>query len=174
MNVSHVMRRSFATIKPEASLLEAAYLLLETDQRGLPVIDGEGGLVGIISEGDVLHRVELDIDPPPGNWLEELLGIKEDTPARHRMQARVVRDAMTRNPVCVNDETTLDEVVALMDMRHVGQLPVVCGATVVGIISRVELLRAVAHALRPGEPDGSEGYAGPGPTSGLGRGVGGG
>ena len=99
MNVSHVMRRSFATIKPEASLLEAAHLLLETDQRGLPVIDGEGGLVGIISEGDFLHRVELDIDPPPGNWLEEILGTKEDTPARRRMQARVVRDAMTCNPV---------------------------------------------------------------------------
>jgi CBS domain-containing protein len=155
MNVSHIMRHSFATIKPEAPLLEAAHLLLETNQRGLPVIGGEGTLVGIISEGDFLHRVELDIDPPPGNWLEEILGIKEDTPARRRMQARVVREAMTRNPVCVNDETTLDEVVALMDMRHVAQLPVVCGTIVVGIIGRVELLRAVAHALRPGETDGS-------------------
>ena len=157
MNVSLVMRRKFATIKPEASLLEAAHLLLETNQRGLPVIDGEGALVGIISEGDFLHRVELDIDPPPGNWLEEILGIKEDTPARRRMQARIVREAMSRNPVCVSDETTLDEVVALMDIRHIGQLPVVCGATVIGIISRIELLRAVAHALRAGEPDSSEG-----------------
>lgn len=155
MNVSHIMRRSFARIKPEASLLEAAHLLLETNQRGLPVIDGEGTLVGIISEGDFLHRLELDIAPPRGNWLEEILGIEEDTPARRRMQARLVGEAMTRNPVCVNDETTLDEVVALMDMRHVAQLPVVCGATVVGIIGRVELLRAVAHALCPGEPDGS-------------------
>jgi CBS domain-containing protein len=155
MNVSHIMRRSVATIKPEAPLLEAAHLLLETNQRGLPVIDGEGTLVGIISEGDFLHRVELDIDPPPGNWLEEILGIKEDTPARRRMQARVVREAMSRNPVCVSDETTLDEVVALMDARHVAQLPVVCGATVVGIIGRVELLSAVAHALCPPEPDAS-------------------
>jgi CBS domain-containing protein len=155
MNVSLVMRRTFATIKPEASLLEAAHLLLETNQRGLPVIDSEGTLVGIISEGDFLHRVELDIDPPPGNWLEEVLGIKEDTPARRRMQARIVSEAMSRNPICVSDETTLDEVVALMDMRHVAQFPVVCGTTVVGIIGRFELLRAVAHALRPGEPDGS-------------------
>jgi CBS domain-containing protein len=155
MNVSHIMRSSVATIKPEAPLVEAAHLLLETNQRGLPVIDGEGTLVGIISEGDFLHRVELDIDPPAGNWLEEILGIKEDTPARRRMQARVVREAMSRNPVCVSDETTLDEVVALMDARHVAQLPVVCGTTVVGIIGRVELLRAVAHALCPGETDGS-------------------
>jgi CBS domain-containing protein len=114
MNVSHVVRRSFARIKPGASLLEAAHLLLETNQRGLPVIDGEGALVGIISEGDFLHRVELDIGPPPGNWLEDILGIEEDTPARRRMQARLVRNAMTRDPVCVNEETTLDEVVALV------------------------------------------------------------
>lgn len=113
------------------------------------------GVYRIISEGDFLHRVELDIDPPPGNWLEEILGIKEDTPARRRMQARVVREAMSRNPICVSDETTLDEVVALMDMRHVAQLPVVCGTIVVGIIGRVELLRAVARALCPGETDGS-------------------
>jgi CBS domain-containing protein len=155
MNVSHVMRRSFATIKLDASLLKAARLLLQTNQRGLPVLDGEGMLVGLISEGDFLHRVELGVAPPRGNWLEEILGIEEDTLARRRMQVRLVRDVMTRDPVCVNDETTLDEVVALMDMRHVAQLPVVCGATVVGIIGRVELLRAVAHALCPGETDGS-------------------
>jgi CBS domain-containing protein len=153
MNVSHIMRRSFATIKPEAPLLEAAHLLLETNQRGLPVINREGTLVGIVSEGDFLHRVELDVAPPPGNWLEEILGIEENTPARRRMQARVVRNAMTRNPLCVNEETSLDEVVALMDMRHVAQLPVVCGVTVVGIIGRLELLRAVAHALCPGETE---------------------
>jgi CBS domain-containing protein len=102
-----------------------------------------------------LHRVELDIDPPPGNWLEEILGIKEDTPARRRMQARIVSESMSRNPVCVSDETTLDEVVAPMDIRHVAQVPVVCGTTVVGIIGRFELLRAVAHALCPDGTDSS-------------------
>ncbi len=149
MNVSDVMRRSFATTKPEASLLEAATVLLQTNQRGLPVIDKEGMLVGMISEGDFLHRVELDIAPPPGNWLQDILGIEEDTPARRRMRARLVREAITPDPVCVDDETTVDEVVALMDARHVAQLPVVCGATVVGIIGRLELLTAVAKALRP-------------------------
>ena len=147
MNVSDVMRRSFATIKPGALLLDAAHLLLETNQRGLPVIDSEGTLVGIISEGDFLHRAELDIGPPPGNWLEEILGIEEDTPARRRMRAGLVREAMTPDPVFVDDEATLDEVVALMDARHVAQLPVVCGTTVIGIIGRIELLNAVAQAL---------------------------
>jgi len=109
MNVPDIMRRSYATIKPDAPLLDAAHLLTETNQRGLPVIDHDGALVGVISEGDFLHRTELDISPPPGNWLEELLGIEEDTPARRRMRARLVREVMTRDPICVDDEATLDE-----------------------------------------------------------------
>ena len=149
MNVSDIMRRSFATIKPDAPLLDAAHLLIETNQRGLPVIDQDGTLVGVISEGDFLHRTELDIPPPPGNWLEELLGIEENTPARRRMSAQLVREVMTRDPVCVDDEAALDEVVALMDARHIAQLPVVCGGSVVGLVSRVELLVAVAGALSP-------------------------
>ncbi|WP_316179805.1 MULTISPECIES: CBS domain-containing protein [unclassified Bradyrhizobium] len=147
MNVSDIMRRSVATIKPDALLSEAAHLLMETNQRGLPVVDCEGALVGVISEGDFLHRTELDISPPPGNWLEELLGIEEDTPARRRMGARLVCETMTRDPVCVDEEASLDEVVALMDARHIAQLPVVCGGSVVGIVSRFELLGAVARAL---------------------------
>lgn len=127
--------------------MEAAHLLMETNQRGLPVVDREGTLVGVISEGDFLHRIELDISPPPGNWLEEMLGIKEDTPARRRMCARLVGEVMTRDPSYVDDETSLDEVVALMDARHIAQLPVVCGSSVVGVVSRVELLAAVANAL---------------------------
>jgi CBS domain-containing protein len=147
MNVSDVMRRSFATIKPDAPLMDAAQLLVETNQRGLPVVDSEGMLVGVVSEGDFLHRTELGISPPPGNWLEELLGIEEDTPARRRMRAQLVREVMTPDPVCIDNEASLDEAVALMDARHVAQLPAVCGGSVVGVVSRFELLAAVARAL---------------------------
>ena len=65
------------------------------------------------------------------------------------MRAQLVREVMTRDPVCVDDEATFDEVVALMDARHIAQLPVVCGSSVVGVVSRVELLVAVAGALSP-------------------------
>jgi CBS domain-containing protein len=67
MKVPDIMRRSFATIKPDAPLIDAAHLLLETDQRGLPVVDREGALVGVISEGDFLHRSELEMGPPQGS-----------------------------------------------------------------------------------------------------------
>ena len=66
-----------------------------------------------------------------------------------RMQAQLVREVMAPDPICVDEEATLDEVVALMDARHIAQLPVVCGGSVVGIISRAELVAAVASALKP-------------------------
>lgn len=148
MRAADVMHRSFASIRPDATLLDAAQLLIETDQRGLPVIDRDGLLVGLISEGDFLHRVELDIPPPGGNWLEDLLGLEEDTPARRRMSAATVGAAMSRYPISVDEDASLDEVVALMDTRHIAQVPVVCGPTVIGIVGRRELIAAVARALR--------------------------
>lgn len=148
MNVSDIMRRSFATITADAPLLEAVDLLLETNQRGLPVVDADGALQGMISEGDFLHRTELDVDAPPGNWLEAFLGIEEDTPARRRMHALTVGEAMSRDTVSVSDEATVSDVVALMDTRHIAQLPVLCGDTLVGVIGRVELLYAVEKVLR--------------------------
>ena len=77
MNVSDIMRRSFATIKPDAPLLDAAHLLIETNQRGLLVIDHDGALVGVISEGDFLHRTELDISPPPETGWKNCLASKK-------------------------------------------------------------------------------------------------
>jgi CBS domain-containing protein len=71
MSASDVMRTSVAKVKPATRLIEAARLLLKTNQRALPVADEDGALVGIISEGG-LHRAELDGEPPQ-NWLDALL-----------------------------------------------------------------------------------------------------
>ena len=61
MLATDVMRTWFATVKPNAPLLDAVRLLLETNQRGLPVIDDNGSLVGVISKGDFLHRREFGV-----------------------------------------------------------------------------------------------------------------
>ncbi|HET7885786.1 MAG TPA: CBS domain-containing protein [Bradyrhizobium sp.] len=149
MLATKVMRRSFETIKPATPLVEAARVLLQTNQRGLPVLDDDGDLIGILSEGDLLHRDELGVKSPAGNWLEEVLGIEEDTPARRRMRALSVAAIMTRHPACVDEHATVDDVVALMDRRKVAQVPVVRAEKVIGMISRFELLEALERKLRP-------------------------
>jgi CBS domain-containing protein len=147
MRASDVMRSSFATVRPDTPLLEAARLLLETNQRGLPVLNDAGNLVGIISEGDLLHRDELGVRPPAGNWLEAILGIEEDGPARERMRALRVGTIMTPNPACVDEDAAVDDVIVAMDVRQVGQVPVVSAGKVIGIISRFQLISALERSL---------------------------
>jgi len=147
MNVSDVMRTSIASIGPNAPLLDAASVLLETNQRALPVLD-DGRLVGIISEGDFLHRIELGIDASAEGWLQSLFGSATYRAYRERISALKVAQVMSRKPVCIEAEASVDEVVALMDRHGVSQLPVTCGGILVGMIGRAELLAAVAQNLR--------------------------
>ena len=147
MRATDVMRTSFDTVTAHTPLKEAVRLLLKTNQRGLPVLDDDGRLTGIISEGDLLHRDELGVSPPAGNWIEAMLGIQEDGPARERMRALEVGAIMTSNPVCVDEDAAVDDVIAVMDQRKVAQVPVVCAGKVIGIISRFELLAALERSL---------------------------
>lgn len=153
MIVSDIMRRSFASIRPDASLLEAADLLIQTNQRGLPVLDADGNLLGMISEGDFLRRTELDVDMPRDNWFARILGGDKHEPSRRRMSALVVGEVMSRHPLCISDEAPVSEVVAMMGARRIAQLPVVCGDTLVGLVGRAELLVAVASVLRAAQAD---------------------
>lgn len=68
MNVADIMRSSFAVIAPTKPVLEAANILLETNQRIIPVVGPDRAVIGVVSEGDCLHRAELDVLPSPGNW----------------------------------------------------------------------------------------------------------
>ncbi|SEI19557.1 CBS domain-containing protein [Tardiphaga sp. OK245] len=146
MNVADIMRSSFAVIAPTKPVLEAANILLETNQRIIPVVDSDRAVIGVVSEGDFLHRAELDVLPPPGNWVERVHGFEEDTPATRRMTARTVGEIMSKVPVCIDANATVVDVVALMDRHHIAQVPVMCGSSVVGLIGRTELLAAFIHA----------------------------
>jgi CBS domain-containing protein len=151
MLATEVMRTSFAVVKPTTPLIDAVRLLLQTNQRGLPVLDDKGHLVGIVSEGDLLHRDELEVSPPSGNWLEVLFGIEESVPARERMRTLRVGTIMMPGPIFVDGDATVDHVVAEMDCRRISQLPVVRAGKVIGMISRFELIAALERSLSHNE-----------------------
>lgn len=148
MHASEIMRTSFASVKPHASLLEALQLLLETNQRCLPVLNDEGALLGVIAEGDFLHRRELGVSYMEGFWIEWLLGKQEGQLARERTRGLRVDQVMSSHPICVNENATINEIVKEMDIYQISQVLVVRGKAVIGIVGRLQLLTALESCLR--------------------------
>lgn len=148
MKVGHVMTTGAATIRPDASLAEAARLMVEHRISGLPVVDGSGHLVGVLTEGDFLRRA--DGDRP--RWISVLLSEDAQITAE-QLHGRRVEEAMSRNPISVGAEASVDEVVELMERNGIKRVPVVADGKVIGIVSRANLLLALMRrASRGSEP----------------------
>ena len=144
MKVRNVMSPRVVSIAPDANVLEAIQLMLQKHISGLPVIDKSGTLVGVITEGDFLRRAETGTERKRPRWLEFLMGPRRMADEYVQAHARRVEEVMTREPVTITEDASLDDVVRIMERRRIKRLPVVRGAQVVGIVSRANLLRALA------------------------------
>lgn len=148
MKVSDVMTPGVISITPEATILEAIRLMLQNHISGLPVIDDKENLVGVVTEGDFLRRTETATERKRPRWLEFLVGPGKLANEYVHTHGRKIEEVMTRNPVTVPEDTPLDEVVRLMERRQIKRVPVVRGGKVVGIVSRANLLHALASLAR--------------------------
>jgi len=148
MRAHQIMTRTVVTATPETTILEAAKIMLERHVSGLPVIDAAGKLVGIVSEGDFLRRSEIGTQRKRGRWLTFLLGPGEQATSFVREYGRKVSEGMTRDPLTITEDTTLEEIVQTMEKNNVKRLPVMRGEALVGIVSRANLLHAVASLAR--------------------------
>ena len=146
MKASDVMSRNILSVGRDATIAEAIRLMLDNQISGLPVIDA-GRLVGILTEGDLLRRSETGTERHRPRWLEILMGPGRLAGEYVRTHGRKVEEIMTRDLVSVTPDTPLDEIVALMERRRVKRVPVLDGDAPVGIVSRTDLLRALARTL---------------------------
>lgn len=147
MKVSDVMTSTVVSIKPDATVLEAARLLLGERISALPVVDAAGKLVGILSEGDLIHRAEIGSEKVSTRWGR--LFADGGKLARDFLKAhgRTVAEVMTPRVVTATEKMDLAEVAGLMDEHRVKRLPVVRDGRLIGIVSRANLLQAlVSHA----------------------------
>jgi CBS domain-containing protein len=151
MLASEIMTRDVKTIGPDATINEAIATLLSAHVSGMPVVDAAGRLVGVVSEGDFLHRAEIGAARRKPRWIEFLLGPGDVAEAYVLSHGRKVGEVMTRDVVSVEESTPLTEIGEIMQKRRVKRLPVVSGEHLVGIITRADLLRALsaAFAARP-------------------------
>jgi CBS domain-containing protein len=126
---------------------DAAQLMMRHRLSGLPVLDENGALAGIVTEGDLLRRAEIGTEGQGPGWLVSFF-----TPGRSardyvHTHARKVGDLMTRDVVTVSESTSLADAVTLMQAHNVKRLPVIEQGRVVGIVARADLLKALVKAL---------------------------
>lgn len=147
MKAGDVMTRSVVTVEAGESIDRAIELMLDKHVSGLPVVDKTGRLVGIVTEGDFLRRVELGTAKRRPRWIEFFVGPGRLADEYVRTHARKVAEVMTTEVEAVAEDTPLDEIVGLMLQWHVKRLPVLRDGALVGIVSRADLMRALAREL---------------------------
>ena len=144
MKVADVMTREVVSIAPDASILEAVRLMLQHKISGLPVIDASGKLQGVVTEGDFLRRVETGTERKRSRLVEFLLGPGRLATDYVQATGRKVDAVMTPEVRTVSEDDPLEQVVHLMERHRIKRLPVVRGDKVVGIVTRANLMRALA------------------------------
>jgi CBS domain-containing protein len=152
MKAHDVMTWGTITVEPDASITRAVRLMLQNKISGLPVVDANGQLVGMVTEGDFLRRGELGTKRQRPRWLEFLLGPGKLATEYVQSSGQKVSQVMTPEPKTITPETPLEEVVGLMERHRIKRLPVVQDGKLVGIVSRANLLHALASVAREVKP----------------------
>ena len=144
MRAADVMVTKVITVGPDACVQDVAHVLLSARISGVPVVGPNGELLGIVSEGDLMRRVEAGTGRPRPWWLALFTG-KEVLAAEFiREHSRKVTDVMTRHVITAAPDTPLSKIANLLEKNAIKRVPIVEGGKVVGIVSRANLLQALA------------------------------
>jgi CBS domain-containing protein len=152
MKVKDVMTSPVVSIEPDSTVPQAVRIMLQRHISGLPVVDKAGKLAGIVTEGDLLRRIETGTERKRPRWLEFLVGPGKLAEEYTRAHARKVSEVMTADPLTVGEDTPLEDVVRLMEKRRIKRVPVLRSQEIVGIVSRANLLHALAGVAREVKP----------------------
>jgi CBS domain-containing protein len=152
MKAKEIMVRDVVAVSPTTPVREAARMMVDHRVSGLPVVDADGRVVGIVSEGDLIHRAETGTERRRSWWLEALAGAEELARDYVLSHARKVGDVMTRRVISAAEESELGQIAALMERHRVKRVPIVRDGRLVGIVSRADLVKAYLQvATRPAQ-----------------------
>ncbi|HEX2726690.1 MAG TPA: CBS domain-containing protein [Beijerinckiaceae bacterium] len=135
------------TLNVDDTVQTAAQVLLDRRISGAPVLDAQGRLVGMVSEGDLIRRAEIGTEKRRSWWLELLTGAEDS--ARNFVRAHAVKlaDVMTRDVIGASEDSSLNEIATLLEKHGIKRVPIMRDGKVVGIVSRANLLQALASAI---------------------------
>lgn len=146
MKAKDIMTTSVITVYPETKIADAAKVLLEKHLNGLPVIDHDGNLVGIICQSDLIFQQKKIPVPTVFTFLDGLFPLtsyKDMEKEVNKIAAATVKDAMARSPFTVDPDASLEDIATMMVRHNVHTLPVVEGKRVVGVIGKEDVLRTL-------------------------------
>ena len=150
LTVADVMTRDVITIAPDTTVEAVAKLLYEKQISGLPVVDAQGRVLGILSEGDLMaHTAAIGSGKPRSWWLRFFSDTASRAEEYLKTHGRTAADVMSRSPMTVAPDASLADVARLLEKQRIKRLPVVDGGKLVGIVSRANLLRGLATAEPP-------------------------
>jgi CBS domain-containing protein len=156
MKAKDVMTPDVLTVTEDTSVLEAIRLMLQRRISGLPVVDASGALVGMVTEGDLLRRAEIGTERHRARWIEFLAGPGRQADEYAHAHGRKVRDVMTREVHTIPEHAALNDALDSMERYHVKRVPVMRGLKMIGLITRSNLLRAIAGLARATRPESAD------------------
>jgi CBS-domain-containing membrane protein len=146
MKARDVMVSPVITVNSHASVKSVAETFMKHRISAVPVMGDNGKMVGIVSEGDLLHRAEAGTEKEHPWWLRGFVGPETLAIEYVKAHARKVTDVMTRRVVTVSPETPVQEIATLLEKHSIKRVPIVENGQLVGIVSRANLIQAVATA----------------------------
>ncbi|TCK32450.1 BON domain-containing protein [Paraburkholderia sp. BL8N3] len=149
MQARDVMTSNVVSVPPETTVSELARMLAQRRISAAPVVDQDEHVIGMISEGDLLQRREIGTERRPGrrSWWLDMLATDAGAADYIKSHALTVGEIMSREPVCVKEDTSLAEIAAVLESHHIKRVPVLRDGRLVGIVSRSNLVQALASAL---------------------------
>jgi CBS domain-containing protein len=153
MRAKHVMTRQIHAVAADASVYDAAQVLLNAGISAAPVVDADGTLIGIVSEADLMYRAEIGTVPGK-SWLQRLLA-DDAVLARDyvRSHSHRVADVMTKNVVTADERASLGEIATLMQRHRVKRIPILRDGKIIGVVSRANLLQGLLARERSAPED---------------------
>ena len=144
MRAIDVMTSQIVTATPQTTVQDAAKLMINNRISGLPIVDADRQLVGIITEGDLLRRAETGTERQRSGWSEWFSPNSRLAGEFIKSHARRVADVMSGDLVSATELATLGEIADLMEAKRIKRVPILHDGKLVGIVSRADLLRVLA------------------------------
>lgn len=155
LTAKSIMSAPVVTTRPELPVRDAVRLMLDRHISGLPVVDDEGRLVGIVTEADLLPK---EAQPPVGEpllgWFGRSLWLERLVTGHRKLEGRTVGEVMTHNVVTAEEETPIHVLASRMMRYAVNRLPIVQAGRVVGIVTRADVLKVFLRSDELLERDG--------------------